>query len=174
MRMYSALIPPPEVTGALRSELDRLDPDRAEGDTLRWDPVDRWHITLAFYGEVSDPAGQVYWLRKALAGLPAPTVRLDGAGTFPGVLWMAVRDGPPEGGLAEVAMAAGAERDGRPYTPHLTLAKARRGVPREWPEKLTGFASEPWVAREAVLMGKRPAAAYEVVARFGLGSDPVR
>ncbi|WP_158892362.1 RNA 2',3'-cyclic phosphodiesterase [Amycolatopsis anabasis] len=145
MTLFSALLPPAEAIEALRAELDRLG---AGGDGLRWEPPERWHITLGFYGVVEDEKRQVDWLRERLRGHPAPTLRLAGSGTFPGVLWIGV-DGS---GVLELGTAAGAGREGREYHPHLTLARARRAVPSRWKRRLAGFRGEPWTAAEAVLM----------------------
>ncbi|GAA3568754.1 RNA 2',3'-cyclic phosphodiesterase [Amycolatopsis ultiminotia] len=121
-------------------------------------------MTLAFYGE-ADPAERAAFLGAALDGCAPIDLRLGGSGTFPGVLWLAA-----EGeGLAELARVAGAG-DERPYRAHLTLARHPRDRPgpaRPWAERLAGFRSRVWSAREVVLMsgGGQP---YRTVGRFGL------
>lgn len=53
MRLFAALLPPDRVTAellAVRDEL-RLQPG---ADRLRWTERANWHITLAFYGEVTE------------------------------------------------------------------------------------------------------------------------
>ncbi|GHF76371.1 2'-5' RNA ligase [Amycolatopsis bartoniae] len=162
MLLFSALLPPSRVVESLRTHLDPL---REEVPEPRWAPPAQWHITLGFYGE-DDPEARVEWLGKALAGRSAPTLRLQGAGTFSRVLYLGVYSE----GLTELAAAAGAEEE-RPYLPHLTVARTAGDVPAELPRRLSGFVSEPWTAVEAVLMrsdrtgeGTR----YSVVARFPL------
>jgi 2'-5' RNA ligase len=126
MRLFSALIPPADA-------IDHL-ADRVAGHTadlpaeLRWEPVERWHITLGFFGDGDDLASRVKWLRRRAEGRPAPTLRLAGAGTFPGVLWAGVTT-DDEALLARLARAAGAGRRG--FTPHLTLARWRSGQPEK-------------------------------------------
>lgn len=169
MLLFSALLLPDRIAGSLRSHLGGL-PDTGPG--IRWVAPGQWHITLGFYGESAGPAGpgqRAEWLRTALAGQVAPVVRLAGAGTFSHVLYVGV----DSEGLAELAEAAGAGREERPYLPHLTVARTRREVPRELAHGLSGFASEPWEPAEAVLMrsDRTPEGAqYSVVARFPLVS----
>ncbi|WP_307849547.1 RNA 2',3'-cyclic phosphodiesterase [Qaidamihabitans albus] len=169
-RLFSALLPCAEVVASLRRELDdRIPPDPA----LRWTTARQWHVTLGFYGtdEIDDRAG---WLRERLAEAAAPTLWLEGAGTFPGVLWTEVRGT----GLAELAAAARPDseaRDGRPYRPHLTLA--RGGTPGRLAvaeRALRAYRSPSWSPSEVVLMrsdtgpeGPR----YRTVERFGLAAS---
>jgi 2'-5' RNA ligase len=146
MRLFSALLPP---TGAVEHLADWQAGHTADLPTeLRWEPVERWHITLGFFGDGDDPVNRTKWLRRRAEGRPAPTVRLVGAGTFPGVLWVGVT-ATDERLLAQLARAAGAGRRG--FTPHLTLARWRSG----WPEKdalTNAFAgyTGPWFTPDAV------------------------
>ncbi|TVT49276.1 RNA 2',3'-cyclic phosphodiesterase [Amycolatopsis rhizosphaerae] len=169
MLLFSAVLLPEAIVASLRSHLDGL-PDAGPG--IRWVAPEQWHITLGFYGESGDPAepaSRAGWLRTALAGRAAPLVRLEGAGTFSHVLYVGVYSE----GLAELAAAAGAQQEERPYLPHLTVARTKRMVPRELAHGLSGFASEPWEPAEAVLMrsDRTPQGAqYSVVERFPLVS----
>ncbi|WP_020665916.1 RNA 2',3'-cyclic phosphodiesterase [Amycolatopsis nigrescens] len=166
MRLFSALLPPAGAVGELRDELVRLG---AGGDGLRWEPAARWHLTLGFYGE-DDLGERLDWLGARLAGCAAPTVRLAGAGTFPGVLWAGV----DAEGLAALAGRVAPVGMDRPYRPHLTLARASAGVPEHWPERLAGFRGGPWTATEAVLMSSERGAGgveYTVVGRWSLGVE---
>lgn len=91
---------------------------------LRWTPRANWHVTLCFHGE-DEVASRWASIAPKLAGLPAPTLRLAGAGTFGGVLWIGVRAAGPRDAtaLADLADAAGADR--AEYTAHLTVARWR-------------------------------------------------
>lgn len=117
--------------------LDHLTEWLAERPTditpVRWTSSDRWHITLGFFGDDDDPDRRAKWLRRRVAGRPAPTLRLADAGTFPGVLWVGARtEGDADARrLAGLAQAAGAGRqdDRRRFHPHLTLARWRSGGP---------------------------------------------
>jgi 2'-5' RNA ligase len=165
MLLFSAVLPPAQVVESLRVHLAPL---QAEATEPRWTPPAQWHITLGFYGEQDDPDARVDWLTSALAGWPAPMLRLEGAGTFSRVLYLGVYSE----GLTELAAVAGAG-DERPYLPHLTVARTATDVPAELPRRLSGFVSEPWTATEVVLMRSDPTdrgARYSIVARFPLES----
>lgn len=169
MLLFSALVPPPEIVESIRAELSGLP---APETGLRWSEPEDWHVTLGFYGEETDPAERVTWLRGRLAGQPAPTLRLQGAGSFSHVLYFGVY----AEGLVELATAAGAGQE-RPYLPHLTLARTRESVPPELPRRLSAFTSETWTATEVVLMCSERAAEgarYSVVETFSLESGQAR
>lgn len=142
---------------------------RGVDDRLRFTPAERWHITLRFYGE-DDPATRAQWLRDRVSALPAPRLRLAGAGTFPGVFFAGVdTDGPSEAvALRKLAFAAGAERR---YRAHLTLARWRS--PEVSRERLTplleGYAG-PWFVPDAVALVRSEAGEYRVLDRMPLTS----
>jgi 2'-5' RNA ligase len=127
-RLFSALIPPAPVLDHLAVWLA----DHPTDTPVRWSPRDRWHVTIGFFGDDDDPDRRTKWLRRRVAGRPAPTLRLAGAGTFHGVLWTGVHTGtePDARRLARLAQAAGAGRADRSgFHPHLTLARWRAGTP---------------------------------------------
>ena len=131
MRLFSALVPPPEARESLRAFL--AGEERRTG--LRWGSEADWHLTLGFYGDGGDPVERLAWLAERLRGRDAPIVRVAGSGTFPGVLWAGVHGE----GLAGLAEAAGADLELRDYRPHLTLAR--------WPRDRTSAAAETVAAR---------------------------
>jgi 2'-5' RNA ligase len=82
MRVFAGIFPPDEVFAELEAHLDpvlRLRPD------LRWIRGPVWHLTLAFFGNVT--LDEVSTLNNAVAQVvndcPAPTLRISGAGTYP-------------------------------------------------------------------------------------------
>lgn len=108
----------------------------------KWVAPGSFHVTLAFLGDL--PIAQVPDLAAAVGAaalLHAPIdLRVAGAGTFggrrPRVLWAGVTgDLEPLAALERDVAAAlvpfGYVRDSRPFTAHLTLARARdaRGDP---------------------------------------------
>ena len=153
--LFSALLPPDDVVEAIAAALGTPD------DGLLWEPPERWHITLAYYGQ-DDVETRAAWLGERLAGRPAVDVRLEKAATFPGVLWLTVAGSE----LKPLAHAAGADAEARPYRAHLTLARFPREEPgraARWTDRLASFASRRWQATEVVLMtserepgGRRP------------------
>ncbi len=160
--LFSALLPPDDVVEAITGAL-------GETDGLRWEPPERWHITLAYYGQ-DDLETRAAWLGERLAGRPAVDVRLEKAATFPGVLWLTVAG--PE--LTPLANAAGAGAEPRPYRAHLTLARFPReepGLAARWTERLSSFTSRSWPAAEVVLMTserERGGPRYSVARAFAL------
>jgi 2'-5' RNA ligase len=141
--LFSALLPPDDVVEEVAAALGKT-------DGLRWEPPERWHVTLAYYGQ-DDLGKRAAWLGERLAGRPAVDVRLEKAATFPGVLWLTVAGDE----LTPLAHAAGAGAEARPYTAHLTLARFPReepGLAARWTERLSSFASRSWQATEVVLM----------------------
>jgi len=108
---------------------------------VRWVRPEGLHVTLKFLGSV-DPA-RLERVHAALAGdlhdQPALHVSVRGLGAFPNwrrprVVWVGLR-GEGLGALAarvDGALAPlGFERERRPFTPHLTLARVNS--PRGWP-----------------------------------------
>jgi 2'-5' RNA ligase len=163
--LFSALVPPDDVVEAVAEALG--DP----GDGLRWEPPERWHVTLAYYGP-DDVGARAAWLADRLAGRAAVDVRLEKAATFPGVLWLTAAGEE----LTRLALAAGAGAEARPYVPHLTLARFPReepGLAGRWTESLSDFRSRSWTATEAVLMTSERGSGgtrYRVARAFGLGA----
>ncbi|MFI0818837.1 RNA 2',3'-cyclic phosphodiesterase [Streptomyces sp. NPDC021098] len=186
MRLFAAVLPPEPVLTELGARVDAL--HRLPGaDTLRWTERPGWHLTLAFYGEVTDDVRPELDTRLARAAHRhhPHQLRLAGGGRFSDrALWAGVEgDRTALRGLADSA-AAGGRRIGidvnqkRPYHPHLTVAR-NRSTTRLAPfaEDLTGFAGRDWTVRELSLVHSRPPAPgvpgaqprYEVVAAWPLG-----
>jgi len=123
------------------------------------------HLTLRFLGEVDpekDRAHRRAW-GSAVCGFAPVRFQLTGAGVFPGparprVLWIGVREDPPEGRIEEIARALeGAARaegfppEDRPFHPHLTLARARRDVHATPPRDAVGELGATVECAEVVL-----------------------
>lgn len=147
MRTFVAVRPPVEAVEHLRAALPRW-PSAPE----------RWHVTLAFLGEVEAPDRLVPALTAVCAARPPLALRLAGSGVFGrgGPVWVGVQG--DRAGLTDlaVAVAAACRREGvdverRPYRPHLTVG--RRGHPD--PALLAGYAGPQWVAREVELVVSR-------------------
>ena len=109
-------------------------------ERVRWGSIEQLHLTLRFLGQtrgdrIDEIAGA---LREALARVPSFLMDLDGGGAFPSsararVVWLGVRGTPELRRLhraVELALAAvGISADHRPFRPHVTLGRVRRGPP---------------------------------------------
>ncbi len=129
VRLFSAI----ELPNGVRDELaDRLGGVRAQTPDLDWIPPERWHITLGFYGDREHIDRRGAWFRRQATGLAPARLRLRGAGRFPGVLWVGVN--PMEGRDATAlrtmagALNADTNADRFDFSPHVTVARWRRGA----------------------------------------------
>lgn len=137
LRLFIALeLPTPvlEALAKLQTRLRSADVHKA----IRWSAVEGIHLTLKFLGET--PAEQVEKIKTALARAveeqKALSLRVEGLGCFPNernprVIWAGV--GGALSGLhtlrdvveREVA-PLGFPTEARPFSPHLTLGRARQ------------------------------------------------
>lgn len=156
MRLFAAIVPPGEALDSLEAAVlgSRVRP--AGGVAVRWNVRELWHLTVAFYGD-DDLPERTRWLGERLRGIPAPRLRIAGAGRFPGVLWAGIR-GDKDGDTAAVeaiAAAAGTGDDLRPFHPHITIARWRRRRPPpaigRVIEALADYTGPSWQATEIVL-----------------------
>lgn len=181
MRVFVAILPPPEVVDQLDIFLAPRRDALADRGQWRWTRSEHLHITLAFIPDLDG------WREEALieagedwAARQSPlSVRLKGAGAFPDpgsarVLWAGIEekaegsaDADPsvdEGsasvlpgwakGLRAVANHAGARVDGTRFHPHLTLARSvgRPGPAGHLLQSLDTLVSPAWQVQDLVLM----------------------
>jgi 2'-5' RNA ligase len=168
VRLFVALAPPAAVLADVAAALD---PARTLQPDLRWIPVERWHLTLAFYGEVPDVSldGRIAMVQRKLARRPLSRpveLRFSGSGQFSRrALWVGV-----DGDVDRLrALARSASTDRRPYRPHLTVARLRGGqdaTPAA--EVLSSYAGPLWTADTVHLvrsfLGPKPR--YETVSSW--------
>lgn len=143
-RLFVALDPPDAVRrriAALEAELERS--AGHAGREIRWLPAENVHLTLQFLGAVPEPrvvevAAAV--AAAAAAGLPL-ALEVRGAGGFPNarrprVVWLGLGGDVPA--LAAIVQDLGRRLaplgfppEERPFSPHLTVGRARdgRGAP---------------------------------------------
>jgi 2'-5' RNA ligase len=181
-RLFVALEPDDEVRAGLVAAAAEL--RRAAGPLerqVRWAAPAALHLTLRFLGDVAEPAVEAVAravAEAAAAGRPL-ALQIRGAGAFPSpsrarVLWLGL-----EGDLAPLAalaaglstrlVAAGVPPEARPFSPHLTVGRARapggvRGLGAALGAPLGPLA---WAARELVLFESHlgPGGARHVVLR---------
>jgi 2'-5' RNA ligase len=130
MRLFVALDIPESVRSALAALVPIL---RAVCASARWVRIEGLHVTLKFIGEV--PPQKVGPIKDTLAALPsrpAISIIFRGLGFFPNarrprVLWAGIEASQELADLAAAVETAldplGFARDGRVFSPHLTLAR---------------------------------------------------
>jgi 2'-5' RNA ligase len=138
-RLFVAVPLPDDAAETVRSIVDevRADPLPEGARDVRWVRLDGLHLTLRFLGptppdRVEPTAAAV----QAVAGSAAGPIDLElgGAGTFPPrgrprALWIGIVSGADALGQLAAAtqdalVAAGWERDERPFRAHLTIARS--------------------------------------------------
>lgn len=133
MRLFIAI----EVPEAIKEGVFRaIEPVKALKADVRWVTPAAFHLTLKFLGEVDEKGLEE--VKAALGGLPTippSTMRVQGAGAFPGlknprVLWIGAEE--PSGHLAVIQgeledrlEAQGFPREDRPFHPHLTVGRVK-------------------------------------------------
>lgn len=136
MRLFVAVNLPEEERARLYDAAAEL---RNGGFPVRWVARDALHLTLKFLGDVAE--AQVSAIESVLGAVAAAYspvwLGLGGVGAFPNlrnprVVWLGVEQAPEllslqrdvERGLEPLGFAP----EQRPYSPHLTLGRARRGT----------------------------------------------
>lgn len=120
----------------LSDELRRRVGARAPSARLTWVPRERLHLTIRFIGEVDEArADEIRVVLAPPLDTPAFELTFEGAGAFPAhgpprVLWAGITRGESEVIVLEHEVSArlaqcGIPPEGRPYRPHLTLARVR-------------------------------------------------
>lgn len=152
----------------------------------RWIPADQRHLTLRFLGDT--PEGHLDDLRARLAGVSAPpfSVAVTGTGVFPPrpsrrsparVLWAGLSPAAPVIALKtalDAALDADPEERGRPFSPHVTLARFK-AVPGpaldDYLARHRGFCTPPFEVDAFHLYASTlgpSGARHDLMARFPL------
>ena len=149
MRLFVAIFPPAEAGWDLRRCL------LAAGRRVRLTPIERWHVTLAFLGEVAEE--QQPEIERALDQVSVPKgieLRLRGGGRFGKVLWAGV-DG--DLGRLHSNVCAALDLPDRDFVPHLTVAYRDDPGLRA---ALEGYAGPAWALDETALVRSVPGEGY--------------
>jgi 2'-5' RNA ligase len=128
IRLFTAIAVPPEIGEGLLPRQHGI-----EG--ARWRPLEAFHITLRFIGDVAEDVAAD--LDEALAEIASPAfdLSLAGAGHFGEgadihAVWAGVDESAPLRQLQKsherAARAADLKPESRLYTPHVTLAYLKR------------------------------------------------
>jgi RNA 2',3'-cyclic 3'-phosphodiesterase len=138
MRIFVGIDLDPEIRARISRFLEGVQGFAADA---KWVRPESLHITLRFIGEQSSEQVEAITERLRRVEGSAFDIRTAGYGFFPTakaprVFWIGIQAGPQLAALAETVDAAVAElgipREDRPFSPHLTLARAggRSGSPK--------------------------------------------
>jgi len=186
MRAFLAVDLPVGVRAAIAALQNRLGPQMPG---WRWVRPESIHLTLRFLGDVPDDiasTGGHGWAQAARAvrtfGIVARGLGCFPAAQRPRVLWIGIQEIDGPGCLASLAAAfeRGAQELGfapepRPFQPHLTLARAERGVRTLPVARPDAEIAEPIPVTHAVLFQSEllpSGARYTALGRFPLGAAP--
>ena len=134
MRLFIAVNLPDEIKRAASRIQEKL---KLTGADVRWVPVNNFHVTLKFLGEVpqEQAARVIDALAGSLKGSTPFTLSLQGLGGFPSVesprvVWLGVKEGAPQ--LEDIALRIegalereGFQKEDRPFTGHVTIGRVR-------------------------------------------------
>ena len=131
IRLFAAIAVPPEIGEGLQR--------RQQGvPGARWRPLEALHVTLRFFGEITEVAAADLDAELAtVAGRPFELM-LEGVGSFGDgadvhALWAGVAACEPlkvlAGRCEAAARRAGLKAETRAYKPHVTLAYLKRADP---------------------------------------------
>ncbi len=120
-------------------ELGKRTVDAAPRARLTWLAANRLHITIRFIGEVDDVrAAAIVAALQPPIDVESFDLTLTGVGVFPKsgpprVVWTGIEQGRDdliavERELSSRLAALGIPAEGRPYSPHLTLARVREAA----------------------------------------------
>ena len=169
MRLFVAINLSTEIR---RGVLDAAAPLREHAPELSWVGEPRLHLTLKFLGEQPDDRlGEIKDVLANVAGRHRELVmNIGGIGAFPNfrrarVVWIGVAQDPRLELLhhdVEVACESiGFEVEGRPFRPHLTLARVKTPLSEERARELSRLAKRTdyrtdFIVRSVDLMRSDP------------------
>ena len=152
IRLFAALPVPFDIAEGLARRQQGL-------PGARWTPPENLHVTLRFFGEVSEVVAADLDAQLATIAAAGFEVALQGVGAFGDAdrvraVWAGVADSGPLRRLAgkcETAAArCGLKPEARAYRPHVTLAYLKRSIePRAaaWVQGHNLLHSPPWRVR---------------------------
>ncbi len=171
-RLFVAIWPDDASRAALA---DTVHGARRAAPDVRWQPPERWHITLAFLGQ-ADPGRTTARISTDHASGRAPMaepIRLAGAGSFGPVVWVGVEHGIWLADLAGRLQRTLRVADRR-FRAHVTVGRVRgQGAAAralEVAPLLLPHAGRAWTPSEFTLVESTtgPAPEYRVIDRWPL------
>lgn len=136
-RLFTAVFPPADV----RERLAALrDGPGTPLPTARWVRVEHFHLTLRFLGTIEDAQAEAAQAALEAVSGAAFNLTVAGVGRFPPsaskaprVLWAGVTGSAAldalYAGVEAAITQAGLPREGKPYKPHITLARLKTHKP---------------------------------------------
>jgi RNA 2',3'-cyclic 3'-phosphodiesterase len=151
IRLFAALAMPDEIA-------ERLVALQKGVPLAKWRPRENLHLTLRFFGEVTEPVADEIdgELEQAGRGVAPFDLQLKAAGAFggadPHALWIGAAPSPQLSKLAadceRAARRAGLKPDSRKFQPHVTLAYLSGGAElsrvHAFEQRLGLFETEPF------------------------------
>ena len=170
MRLFVALWPSEDAVERVDADLDPLRPRHPE---LRWQPPERWHLTLAFLGERDLERTERTLDRVLTDPRVAEPIRTRGAGHFGPTLWLGVQH---EGWLTGLArdVQRGLHVTDR-FRAHVTVARGRgpagRAIVKAAADTLADHSGPSWIPYEVTLVASvtGPQPRYTVQRSWPLG-----
>jgi 2'-5' RNA ligase len=153
-----------EIPAEVREEIARLKVPLPGG---RWAEPENLHLTLRFVGDLDKLQAREFADGLETIDVDAFELRLAGLGTFggnePRSIWAGVEPSAPLEALARAndraARTAGLPPDGRPFKPHVTLARLKYATPDEVArvlQRIGAFRSKPFIVARFVLFSAKP------------------
>jgi len=168
IRAFIALELPESLRAGLGQVQEKL---RPSGRDVKWVRPEGIHLTLKFLGNVEESQIEeiARLMAQAASGCPRLTLLAKGAGAFPGltrprVVWIGLTGDciVPLKALAkrleDALIPLGFEPEGRPFSPHLTLGRAKGMPTRGGPGGKSQKLSEAILGLSGVEVGEFEAA----------------
>jgi 2'-5' RNA ligase len=151
-RLFAAIRPPRHIRAQLLALMGGV-------AGVRWQTDDQLHLTLRFIGEVDAHQGDDVVAALGSVHQAPFEIAVGGIGSFarrgqPEVLWAGVTPHEPLKALHkkvdQACQRAGLPPEGRAYSPHITLARLKRGSGpvAGFVETSGGFSSAPFMVDE--------------------------
>jgi len=161
LTLFAAIKPPSSI-------IDKIVPLQKGIEGVRWSPEDNLHITLGYFGLVSEEFAEI--LDTEIGRHPGVgfDLTLQGVGVFggskPHTLWLGIK---PCKALEDLHMhcrraarRAKIEMEARKFTPHLSLAYMNRGISladmSRYVRRHDKFKSKPFLVDEFSLYSSNP------------------
>lgn len=171
-RLFVAVWPDDAARGALSDTIERA---RQTAPDVRWQPPERWHITVAFLG-VADPgraAARISTVDERGGTPAAEPIHLASAGAFGPVVWVGVEHGAWLADLAR-GMQHSLHVADRRFRAHVTVGRLRgdggAARAREVVPLLSSHVGPPWTPGAITLVESvtGPAPEYRILQQWPL------